>query len=239
MNTQIDIPDEVIVYILFQRSAHIKFARGHMFSLLNKLSPWSFYEKALRWEASIRKDSIKRLYQNDILEDYESIQAYLPADCRTLLDIGCGIGGIDILLYRHYAGVNNIQVYLLDRTQVDKSVYYGYKPKGSFYNSLESACQFLTHNEIPRECIHPRQVAEDYHIDVPEGIDLIVSLTSWGFHYPISTYLNQVYTLLRKGGRLILDIRPGTQGEEELKCRFSSVQEIPHYRPNPRFLAIK
>lgn len=38
-------------------------------------------------------------------------------------------------------------------------------------------------------------------------LDLVISLVSWGFHFPVSTYLDQVHDLLREGGRLILDLR--------------------------------
>src|SRR5690606_38151004 len=54
-------------------------------------------------------------------------------------------------------------------------------------------------------------------------VDSVVSLISWGWHYPVSTYLEPVRSALPPGGRLILHIRPRTGGEEELRRYFRYV----------------
>ena len=63
MNSDILIKDYLVKYILFQRSALIKYSRGKVLSVLNKLSPIPFYEKSIAWEASLRKEIIKQQYQ--------------------------------------------------------------------------------------------------------------------------------------------------------------------------------
>lgn len=118
------IPDEAVRYILFQRTGYIKYAKGKLFSLFNKYSPWSFYQKAVTWEAARRKEEIKDLYHKDIFGIYNNIKAHLPAQCDSVLDIGCGIAGIDLFLFRHYQPEKAPQVYLLDKTSVDQRVYY-------------------------------------------------------------------------------------------------------------------
>ena len=40
-------------------------------------------------------------------------------------------------------------------------------------------------------------------------VDLILSLHSWGFHYPISVYLDSVIKVLAPNGKIIIDIRRG------------------------------
>jgi hypothetical protein len=94
-------------------------------------------------------------------------------------------------------------------------------------------------NGISKENIHLLEVTEEYKIDAPPEMDLVVSLISWGFHYPLSTYLDQVYNLLRTGGHLIIDLRYREGGLEELEKRFSSVTKISEFTKSCRILAIK
>jgi len=46
---------------------------------------------------------------------------------------------------------------------------------------------------------------------------LVISTLSWGFHYPISTYIKSVFNLLNDKGLLILDLRKGETSNEELR----------------------
>lgn len=227
------------MYILLQRTGYIKHAKGRLFSLLNKYSPWSFYEKAVKWEANHRKDEIKALYRQDISGIYQNIREHLPERCDTALDIGCGIAGIDLFLYRHYQPNQSIQLYLLDKTSVDKRVFYNYKSKGSFYNSLALAGEMLSANGVPHANIHPLEATEDNRINIEQPLNLVISLISWGFHYPVATYLNRVYDLLHENGRLIIDVRKDTGGLQELEQKFKSVNIISETQKSLRVAAVK
>ena len=55
---------------------------------------------------------------------------------------------------------------------------------------------------------------------------LMVSLISWGFHYPIATYLNLVVERLNEGGRLILDVRRESGGREARASPFAACDVI-------------
>jgi SAM-dependent methyltransferase len=233
------IPDDVVKYILFQRTGYIKYARGKLFMLVNKYGPWSYYEKAVALEAGFRKKDIKDLFQKDIYNEYLKIRDHLPATCDSVLDIGCGAGGIDLFLFRHYHQSPSLQFYLLDKTKINKRVFYNYKPKGAFYNSLPATENLLNINGIPGENIHLLEATEDSQIDIPRKVDLVISLISWGFHYPVSTYLERVYDLLQEKGRLIIDLRCDQQGAKELEQKFSSVTPIAESKNALRVLAIK
>jgi len=39
------------------------------------------------------------------------------------------------------------------------------------------------------------------------SVDIVYSHMSWGFHYPVNTYGEAVYRVLKPGGRLILTLR--------------------------------
>ena len=233
------LSDDLIKYILFQRTTHIKFADAQIIKLLSKYTPCPFYKIAVTLEASLRKKEIKELYQKDIFDDYLEIKPFLPNKCQSILDVGCGIAGIDLFFFRHYDKSDFLKFHLLDKTEMDKKVFYNYKPKGAFYNSLFVACEFLRRNGIPEKNINLLEAEKDFQIKAPPELDLIVSLISWGFHYPVSTYLDQVYNLLRKDGHLIMDLRKERGGEKELEQKFSSVTKISERQNSCRVLAVK
>ena len=52
-------------------------------------------------------------------------------------------------------------------------------------------------------------------------MDIITSFLSWGFHFPIKTYLNEVTDLMHKDTILIIDIRKNTGDFEILKNIFN------------------
>jgi len=226
MNYDITIPDNAVKYIFFQRTAYLVIPKNIFYKKLKKWSPWSFYNFIVALEAAFRKRSVRQLFNEDMIAEYESIKAHLPRNCSKVLDIGCGVAGIDILLHRHYGCDEDLAFYLLDKTIVDKKVYYLFEKEGSFYNSLELAKEILGKNGIPKENIHLLEVPSDYQINAERGFDLVISLLSWGFHYPVPTYLGQVYDLLREGGHLIMDIRKESGGEKELEQRFTSVEIV-------------
>lgn len=173
---------------------------------------------------------VARCYGKDIKKDYGSIKDHLPENCSNVLDIGCGIGGIDLLLYNHYSG--NIELNLFDFTQTDKEIYYGYKERGSIYNSLKNSAQFLADNGVNPSAIFTHDAGGKF----PDGqYDIIISLLSCGFHYPVDTYLAQI--IKAKRGIVILDIRKNTGQIEVLKSAFGTVKIIADYGKCERVIA--
>jgi SAM-dependent methyltransferase len=157
----------------------------------------------------LRNHQIARLYTNDILGEYESIKTSLPPQAERILDIGCGMAGIDVRLFEHYD--RRPYLYLMDKARLDL-IYYGYKAKAAFYNDIQTARRLLNQNGVPDT--HIRFVeAEATGIDQANtDFDLVISTIAWGFHFPLSTYLDEVLRSLRPGGRIIVDIRKGGDG---------------------------
>lgn len=67
----------------------------------------------------------------------------------------------------------------------------------------------------------------------------MLSLISWGFHYPVSTYLDRVRELLSDDGVLILDLRRDTGGLEDLRRAFRQVEIVRSADKFDRVLARK
>jgi len=142
---------------------------------------------------------------------------------KNMLDIGCGIGGVECF-------IPNCDFFLIDRTQKDNDIYYGYKEKTSFYNSMHTAINQIA-SVRPGAKVYIWEA--DNTIPFQVEFDLIISLISCGFHYPVETYLEQIYQKLRKEGKLIIDLRKGTTNEEVCEKRFGNkriLEETKKYR---------
>jgi SAM-dependent methyltransferase len=157
-------------------------------------------------------------YKKTLVEDFETLASF-PR--KRILDIGSGIAGVHLLL--------NSDVCLLDKTQTDKDLYYGFHERTSFYSSLKLAEKFLRENGFNHK-IETQEATEDNQINFEGKFDLVISLISWGFHYPVETYLDKVYDKLEVGGNLIIDVRKGTNGLEVLKNKFGEGYIVKDYK---------
>lgn len=221
---RIKVPHSALRYILYQRTDYLALPRRPLlYRALRRLTRRRPLDAAIAMESTWRGGAVRRAFNRDMALEYAEILPYLPAHARTILDVGCGVGGIDVLLHRHYG---RAKLYLVDRTQTNDTVYYAFREHSAFYNSLEVTRGLLVRNRIPEADLHFREVGDEPRLNVPEAIDLVISLISWGFHYPVSTYIHQVHALLRPGSRVILDVRKGTDGKAQLEARFPRVTTI-------------
>jgi hypothetical protein len=63
----------------------------------------------------------------------------------------------------------------------------------------------------------------------------VISLISWGFHYPVNVYLSEVSRVLSKNGAVILDVRKDSPGLNDLRSRFGTVTTLSE---KPKFLRV-
>ena len=139
---QMSIPNEALKYILFQRTAYLWFHRTWAYRVLKKIIPFSFYNWEVAIEAKLSPARVKALYENDMRQEYASIKDFLPETCSSIMDIGCGVAGIDVFLNKHYQGLTP-KFNLLDKTQTEPAVFYKFKTRAAFYNSLAVAKTML------------------------------------------------------------------------------------------------
>jgi SAM-dependent methyltransferase len=222
----LSIPDSAVAYILFQR-AYWRLPITPLYRFLDKILPFQtpLYNLAIALESRFGTLQVKARYDADMRSEYASIRQALPAMCSSVLDIGCGVAGIDAFIYRHY-GHQLIDFYLLDKTAVAKAVYYMFKPTGAFYNSLDVAQELLIRNGVPRDAVHALEANASYTIPTDASFNVVLSLLSWGFHYPVATYLKAVQARLATNGVVILDVRKATDGLATLRRHFRQVDVI-------------
>ncbi len=225
MVDQLVIPDDAVKYILFQRTAFLRLPYTRTYRALSRILPGSIYNRAVAIEAVFSRTRVKSLYREEMHREYMSIKPFLPPRCLRALDIGCGVAGLDFFICQHYRN-HPIELYLLDKTHVESHVYYMFEPKGAFYNSLAVAKSLLTGSGIDGSSIHLIEASDNNEIQVTRKVDLVVSLLSWGFHYPLPTYLDGVCNILAEDGVVILDIRRNTDGRAVLKRKFAEIHVI-------------
>lgn len=231
----IEVPGDALRFLLFQRTEYLALPRRPLlYRALRHLSRRPPLDAAIALEATWRGGAVRRAFNRDMANEYAEIRPHLPRRAVAILDIGCGVGGIDVLLHRHYG---TPRLHLVDRTQTSERVYYGFEERGAFYNSLAATRRLLVDNRVPERDLRFHDVGEECRLSIPEPVDLVISLISWGFHYPVPVYADQVVALLRPGGRLILDVRKETDGKAQLEARFSRVTTISESRKKERVVA--
>lgn len=147
-------------------------------------------------------------YNAELQATYEGIKDYLPKD-GAILDIGCGMAGIDILLDRHYGG--DAQITLLDKQGKADTINAGFHKNAdtfAHYHDFDLALEMLKRNNV----VGVKTIDADLGALPKKGFTVVISLLSWGFHYPIDTYNPPI----KKGGIIVADIRRGTDGIEKL-----------------------
>jgi SAM-dependent methyltransferase len=152
-----------------------------------------------------------------------TFQSWLPAKPTRILDVGAGMGGIDVKLYSYYRNPE-LELWLLDRSGVSDKHVAGYKMSPddfAFYNSFDRATELLRANGVPDNNIITLDVGTQ-GFPVATKFTAIISLLAWGFHFPVSSYLESAYQSLTLGGCMILDVRKGTDGLWTLEERFGA-----------------
>jgi len=222
---QLQIPSRILKYILFQRTNYLVFPKKKVYKFIKNKIGLDPYKFLVTLESNLFQIQIKEKYSDDINQEFESIKSFIPNHTRSILDIGCGMAGINIPIFRYFQRLE-IDFYLLDRTFIEERIYYHFQERGAFYNSLRMAKEFLQENGLPSNKIHLIHAPQDGIIRLGQKIDLLISLISWGWHYPIATYLDSVINLLSPNGRLIVDVRRDTDGIDMLEKKFQNVEVI-------------
>ena len=115
-----------------------------------------------------------QLFKKDFLE----IKNYLPSNVSNIMDIGCGLGILNIFLNKHY---NNFPTFfLLDKNKIDRKIKYGHSKTYESYNLLDNTKNILVKNGINIEKLKLYDVEKK--ILVPsKSIDLVISIKSMGY----------------------------------------------------------
>lgn len=154
------------------------------------------------WESAYERNTVERI--NNLLP-------HLPDKVGSILDIGSGLGGIDILLYRWYDEKPTIT--LLDGAAEVAKVEKHAEP----FNSASVALDFQTANGVKAVTFM------DYKKLKPGMFDIVLSFRAWCFHIAPSAYMDYVKRSIHPGSMVIVDVRKEPDGHfwrEQLEDNF-------------------
>lgn len=179
---------------------------------------WSNRESFRKWTALQRtkskwlNDKPYEVFANDFINYLkriwhirEDLGAFSLPENPRILDVGCGIGTIDLFLYQY---LNNPDIFLVDEdahTTLDsndlKRIYYS--TDHPFYNSWEPLVDAIKTTGLNKNKFHLLNTKTDW----PDDLDFIMSNFSWCWHYPVEVYMDKVIKSLKNTGKLLLTVR--------------------------------
>lgn len=132
----------------------------------------------------------------------------------SVLDIGCGLALMDVLLWQTMGSGYPRIFHLLDGDGTQA-------PRDGFHQDTEAWADVnLGVKMLMANCGSSIKVF-GHHASpslVIEPVDLIWSFRAWGHHFPISVYIELVKRSLKRGGLVITDIRLGTDGVDVMQA---------------------
>jgi len=166
--------------------------------------------------------NLEKNTENLFSKEIETFKNYLPNSPKNIMDIGCGLGIIDIYLNRIFK--NSPSFFLLDKNRIDNKIKYGFSANYESYNDLSETKNLLLNNEINLEQINLCDVEKT--INIKEKIDLVISLKSMGYHYPVENYLNLFKKHCSQDAIFIFDISKGNYDNLSLTKIFKKVEVV-------------
>ena len=165
---------------------------------------------------------IEEITEKLFKKEIETFKDFLPNKANNILDIGCGLGIINIYLNKFYN--NKPYFYLLDKNYIDKKIKYGFSDDYEAYNELNQTENILLENEINKENINLFDV--DNKIEINTKIDLVISLKSLGYHYPFEKYLKLLKQCCTEETIFIFDVSAGNFDKALFHNYFKNIKVI-------------
>ncbi len=164
----------------------------------------------------------------------------------SLLDIGSGTSIVDLALCSYFK--NKVKFYLLDGERLDRIGRDNIFDKGCGpFNQWDPVHDAIETNGFDKEKFsfltsnHSRDI-EKYNSQWEAlQVDMVISISSWGLHYPIEAYWDKVMRVLKPGGYLVISPVVSIDNQYEFICsKFGppiklheyTVEVLKKYRPN-------
>ena len=169
-----------------------------------------------------QNQDLEKITEELFLKELNTFKNFLPNSVNTIMDIGCGLGIINIYLNKFFE--KKPIFFLLDKNRIDRKIKYGFSINYESYNDLNETKNILLENEIDSDCVYLFDVEKQFQIN--KKIDLVISLKSMGYHYPINSYIELFRNCCTKNTVFIYDIGENQYDENYLKSIFDDVKII-------------
>ena len=172
--------------------------------------------------------NFEKITEDLFYKEFETFKKYIPNSAENIMDIGCGLGIINIYLNEFFE--KKPVFFLLDKNRVDRKIKYGFSSNYESYNDLNETKNILLNNNIDTNRINLFDVEKQFLIT--KKMDLVISLKSMGYHYPINTYIELLRNCCTKNTVFIFDIGDNQYDENYLKKIFDDVKIIYEEKTN-------
>lgn len=192
------LSDEAIALIGFQRTRQISRKSNRSRQLSGDSAP-------LLAEARARRHEIFSGALQEIHNEYIYLREYLGRTGRrprSVIDIGCGQGINNLFLIRDFAP----DITLVD-IESTESQHHFWAETGSGYADLGAARALLLSNGAEAASVRTVNPRSDHGALEGRTADLVTSLYSCGFHYPVDEYAELFVATIEAGGAVVLDLR--------------------------------
>ena len=163
-------------------------------------------------------------FKESKITSFNLLNSFLTKPPQNILDIGCGLAYESEMFQHTY----NSNLYLLDG-DFESSIAnsrdrkYGPADNMAFYTKIDS----LKNNFDERKLKYNFVDANNIQLSADLKFDLVYSNVSYGYHYPLSTYLELLKAHTTKESVLIFDINSGRVAEQ-IKDTFNIVESKPY-----------
>lgn len=157
----------------------------------------------IRWQRFAQvadATEVTRKYSAAIEAEFNEALPHLPAHVESILGIGCGMAGFEVMLAKHYGA----RLELLDGDEANLNAAVQHESGVGGWNEKLKPYNSRAHTEMLAEANGVR-IDRWHAVGTRQTLraDLIVSLWSLGFHYPLTTY--------RMSGLCLMDLRKGKE----------------------------
>ena len=172
--------------------------------------------------------NFEKITEELFYKEFITFKNYLPNSPENIMDIGCGLGIINIYLNEFFE--KKPVFFLLDKNRVDRKIKYGFSSNYESYNDLNETKNILLNNNIDTNRINLFDVEKQFLIT--KKMDLVISLKSMGYHYPINTYIELLRNCCTKDTVFIFDIGDNQYDENYLRTIFQDIKIIYEEKTN-------
>lgn len=154
----------------------------------------------------------KKEYELSLGRIFDTMRQVLPTACARAIDVGSGLGGIDVLIAQHYQKTRGQQpvMCLVDGVEDEPKVDWHFKT----FSNQKRALDFQKKNGVDFACYF-----SPYNWPTGHKADLIISFAAYCFHIPAGDYIEEVKRSAHDKTVIVFDVRKSRRDWLEVLVR--------------------
>jgi len=178
------------------------------FNITDDVRPWLIVQRGGEAQFAHDQKRWQHEFETTLGQTLMNMQPYFPTKCDNYLDLGSGLGAIDMLIRNHYDG------------SVPK------KEQGTYSNRAAALAFWRANGFRAPHYLTPDEARK--RVNELPIFDLVISVGSWCFHYAPGVFLDLVKQTTKPGSVIITDVRTRqTAWANVLAKEFKLIAEIP------------